>query len=299
MTEGLRIGIDIGGTKIAAIILDEAGTEQARCRVDMPHEYGATIENLVDAVSRLERQVGRSAHIGISMPGVINESGEPLLVANLPWLQGKPFQSDLEQVFGRPVNIGNDANCFALSEAVDGAASGANVVFGVILGTGVGGGVVVGGRVINGANGTAGEWGHNPLPWRLASDGAEIVCGCGQMGCIETWLNGAALSRDYLATARKSAAGKEIARLAEEDGDEPAREAIARYESRLARALSAAINFLDPDVVVLGGGLSAISSFYDRVPRLWSDHASSGAKATRLVAAAHGPDSGVRGAAWL
>ena len=298
MTEGLRIGIDIGGTKIVAIILDREGREQARSRMDMPHEYGATIANVSDAVSQIERQTGRAAHIGISMPGVIGEAGEPLLVANLPWLQGKPFRSDLEQVFDREVRIGNDANCFALSEAVDGAAAGANVVFGVILGTGVGGGVVVGGRVINGANGTAGEWGHNPLPWREASDGAEIACGCGQLGCIETWLNGAALSRDYLAAARKSAAGKEIASLAAA-GDEPARKAITRYESRLARALSAAINFLDPDVIVLGGGLSAISSLYESVPRLWSGYAASGAKATRLVAAMHGPDSGVRGAAWL
>lgn len=298
MTDDLRIGIDIGGTKIAAVILDEAGREQARYRVNTPYEYDATIEYIANAVSQLEHQAGRAGRIGISMPGIVNDDRELLLVTNLPWLQGKPFLRDLEQVFDRQIRIGNDANCFALSETVDGAASDAAVVFGVILGTGVGSGIVVNGQIVAGANGTAGEWGHNPLPWHEASDGAEIFCSCGQMGCIETWLNGAALSRDYHTIARTSLSGREIAQLANE-GDEPAREAIARYESRLARALSAAINFLDPDVIVLGGGLSEISSLYECVPLLWSHHASLGAKTTRLVAAAHGPDSGVRGAAWL
>jgi len=298
MTDDLRIGIDIGGTKIAAVILDKAGGEKARCRIDMPHDYDATIEELVNAVSQLERQAGHATHIGIGMPGIVNGGGEPLLVANLPWLHGTPFLRDLEQAFDRSVKISNDANCFTLSEALDGAAAGATVVFGVILGTGVGSGIVVDGRIVTGANGAAGEWGHIPLPWREPFDGAEIICGCGKIGCIETWLNGAALSRDYLASAHKFAAGKEIARLAN-DGDEAAREAISRYESRLARAFSAVINFLDPDVIVLGGGLSSISSFYKNVPRLWSEHTSSGAKSTRLVSAAHGPDSGVRGAAWL
>lgn len=298
MTDDLRIGIDIGGTKISAVILDESGEEKARCRVNMPHDYDSTVKELVNAVSQLELQAGRAMHIGISMPGVVNRGGEPLLVANLPWLHGKPFLQDLEQAFDRSVKIGNDANCFTLSEALDGAAVGATVVFGVILGTGVGSGIVVEGRILTGANGAAGEWGHMPLPWRETLDGTEIICGCGKIGCIETWLNGAALSRDYFDSARKLATGKEIARLANE-GNEAACEAISRYESRLARAFSAAINFLDPDVIVLGGGLSEISSFYKNIPRLWSEHSCSGGKSTRLVSAAHGPDSGVRGAARL
>jgi len=299
MTDGLRIGIDIGGTKIAAVILDEAGREQARYRISMPHDYGATVANVANVVYQLESQAGPAASIGISMPGVMNDSCDPLLVSNLPWLEGKPFSRDLEQALDRQIQFGNDANCFALSEAVDGAAAGAAVVFGVILGTGVGGGIVVDGKLMTGANGTAGEWGHNPLPWCEASDGAKIVCGCGQIGCIETWLNGAALSRDYHSMARKYLTGKEIVQLANK-GNALACKAISRYESRLARALSAAINFLDPDVIVLGGGLSTISSLYECVPQIWSRHASSGAaKATRLIAAAHGADSGVRGAAWL
>lgn len=295
---GMRIGVDIGGTKIFAVILDEKGREQARYRADIPRDYSATIKIISETVAQLESQARPAALIGISMPGVINGAGEPMLVANLPWLQGKPFRSDLERLFDRPVHISNDANCFALSEATDGAAVGATVVFGAILGTGVGAGLVVNGRVLAGANATAGEWGHNPLPWREASDGGEITCGCGQTGCIETWLNGAALSRDYLSLAGRQAKPEEISRLAGGD-DEHARRAIALYETRLARALAAAINFLDPDVIVLGGGLSAIPSLYTEVPRLWSRYTSSGAMATRLVEAKYGPHSGVRGAAWL
>jgi fructokinase len=295
---GMRIGIDIGGTKIAAVILDEQGREQARYRADIPRDYSATIGIISKTVAQLENESRPAAQIGISMPGVVDGAGEPILVANLPWLQGRPFRSDLEDLFERPVHIGNDANCFALSEATDGAAAGAAVVFGVILGTGVGGGLVVNGRLIVGANATAGEWGHNPLPWRMASDGDEITCGCGQIGCIETWLNGAALSRDYLSLAGRQAKPEEISRLAG-DGEQHARHAITLYETRLARALAAAINFLDPDVIVLGGGLSAIPSLYTEVSRLWSHYASSGTLATRLVEAKYGPDSGVRGAAWL
>jgi fructokinase len=298
MTEEMRIGIDIGGTKVAAVILDGKGREQGRCRNEVAPDYSATLESFAAVVAELERQAGAAGRVGISMPGVVNGAGEPQLVANLPWLQGKPFRGDLEQVLARPVAIGNDANCFALSEAVDGAARGAEVVFGVILGTGVGGGIVVRGRVVSGANGTAGEWGHNPLPWRDPSDGAETVCGCGQTGCIETWLNGGALARDYLALSGRAATAEEVSRQAE-GGDEAASRAIAQFESRLARALAGAINFLDPDVIVLGGGLSQISRLYENVPKHWPRHASSGAGSTRLVKAAHGPDSGVRGAAWL
>lgn len=294
----MRIGIDIGGSKIAAVILDREGREQARSRSEIPRDYDGTVEKISEAVAELEAQAQRAGRIGISMPGIVNGAGEPILVANLPWLQGKPFRSDLERRFDRPVRIGNDANCFALSEATDGAAAGAKVVFGVILGTGVGGGIIVDGRAVAGANATAGEWGHNPLPWRDASDGTEVACGCGQTGCIETWLNGAALARDYLSVTGREARPEEISRLAE-DEDAQALGALSRYETRLARALAAAINFIDPDVIVLGGGLSAIPSLYANVPRLWARHASSKGAATRLVEAEHGPDSGVRGAAWL
>ncbi len=294
----MRIGIDIGGTKIAAMILDGAGQEQARCRSDISHDYNGTVENISDTVSHLEERAGRAKRIGISMPGVVNRLGEPVLVANLPWLKDKPFRPDLERLFERPVHIGNDANCFALSEATDGSAAGARLVFGVILGTGVGGAIVVNGQIVTGANAIAGEWGHNPMPWRTPADGMGTQCGCGQTGCIETCLNGAALARDYQVLSGVEAKAKEISRLAEEK-DSAAQQAIAQYAERLARALSSAINFVDPDVIVLGGGLSEISALYDQVPRLWGRHTGTDPSATRLVKAAHGPESGMRGAAWL
>jgi fructokinase len=294
----MRIGIDIGGSKIAAMILDGAGQEQARCRSEITHDYDGTVDKISETVSQLEAQAGRADTIGISMPGVISRSGEPLMMSNLPWLRDKPFRHDLEQRFKRPVRIGNDANCFALSEATDGAAAGARLVFGVILGTGVGGAIVVNGNIVTGANASAGEWGHNSLPWRRGDEGVEIECGCGQIGCIETWLNGAALSREYAALSGKEAIAKDISDFADA-GDEAAQQVIARYAERLARALASAINFLDPDVIVLGGGLSEIVSLYDQVPKLWRAHTSSDASATLLVKAAHGPESGMRGAAWL
>jgi fructokinase len=294
----MRIGIDIGGTKIAAMILDGEGRERARFRREISRDYDGTVENISDTVSHLEEQAGRANRIGISMPGVVNRSGEPIMVANLPWLRDKPFRPDLERLFERPVHIGNDANCFALSEATDGSAAGAKLVFGVILGTGVGGAIVVNGQIVTGANAIAGEWGHNPLPWRTPEDGAETMCGCGQTGCIETWLNGAALSRDYQALSGSEAKAKDISRLAEEN-DASATQAISQYAERLARALASAINFFDPDIIVLGGGLSEISGLYDQVPELWGRHTSTKPAATRLVKAAHGPESGMRGAAWL
>ncbi len=294
----MRIGIDIGGTKIAAMILDGEGRERARFRSEISRDYNGTVENISDTVSHLEEHAGRANRIGISMPGVVNRSGEPVMVANLPWLRDKPFRPDLERLFERPVHIGNDANCFALSEATDGSAAGAKLVFGVILGTGVGGAIVVNGQIVTGANAIAGEWGHNPLPWRTPEDGAETMCGCGQIGCIETWLNGAALSRDYQALSGSEAKAKEISRLAEEN-DAAAKQAISQYAERLARALASAINFFDPDIIVLGGGLSEISGLYEQVPELWGRHTGTKPTATRLVKAAHGPESGMRGAAWL
>jgi fructokinase len=236
--------------------------------------------------------------VGIALPGMIGAAGELVRVVNLPWLEGMPLRADLERALGRPVALANDANCFALSEAIDGAAAGAAVVFGVILGTGVGGGIVVDRKVIAGANAIAGEWGHNPLPDAGVDAAAPQICGCGRVGCIETWLNGAALARDYCARSGRQASAAEVARLAA-TGDTAAKAVIARFEQRLAVALAGILNILDPDVVVLGGGLASIASLYARVPTLWRDLCVAPRPRTRLVRARFGPESGLRGAAWL
>jgi fructokinase len=294
----IRIGFDIGGSKLAAIALDGDGRELARARRDVPRTYAATIEAAEAAVADFERAHGPAAAVGIAMPGLIGKGGALLRVVNLPWLEGRPLRRDLARALARPVAIANDANCFALSEAIDGAAAGADVVFGAILGTGVGGGIVVGSRPLPGANAIAGEWGHNPLPATEATDDPPAVCGCGRTGCIETWLNGRALARDYRAIAGRELGAAEIARLAEE-GDVAAGSALARYQRRLATALAGVINLLDPDVIVVGGGLSAIRSLYAEVPKLWAPLIVAPAPRTRLVPARFGPESGLRGAAWL
>ena len=232
------------------------------------------------------------------MPGLIGADGALHRVVNLLWLERRPLRTDLAQALGMPVAIANDANCFALSEAIDGAAAGADVVFGATLGTGVGGGIVIGRRPLSGANAVAGEWGHNPLPEAHADDGPSIGCACGRTGCIETWLNGAALARDYRNVAGREVAAPEVARLAEQ-GEPDARTALARYQRRLAAALAGIINILDPDVIVLGGGLSSIGSLYAGVPKLWAPLVVAPDPKTRLVAARFGPESGLRGAAWL
>jgi fructokinase len=249
-------------------------------------------------VADFERGHGPAAAVGIAMPGLIGKGGALIRVVNLPWLEGRPLRTDLARRLGKPVAIANDANCFALSEAIDGAAAGAHVVFGVILGTGVGGAIVIDRKPLAGANAIAGEWGHNPLPGTDAADGPPAVCGCGRTGCIETWLNGRALARDYRALAGRELGGSEIARLAE-GGDVAAGSALARYQRRLASALAGVVNLLDPDVIVLGGGLSAIRSLYAEVPRLWAPLIVAPEPRTRLVPARFGPESGLRGAAWL
>jgi fructokinase len=293
----IRIGFDIGGSKLAALAMDQDGRELGRSRQDVPRSYAATIKTLRAIVASFERAHGPAGTVGIAMPGMIGASGEPIRVVNLPWLEGRPLGADLARALGRPVATANDANCFALSEAIDGAAAGAEVVFGAILGTGVGGGIVIAGRPLAGANAIAGEWGHNPLPAGDA-DGPPAVCGCGRTGCIETWLNGAALARDYREVAGSERGGPEIARLAEA-GDPAACRALARYQRRLAAALAGIVNLLDPDVIVLGGGLSAIASLYAEVPKLWAPLVVAPAPTTRLVPARFGPESGLRGAAWL
>ena len=294
----IRIGFDIGGSKLAAIALDAAGRELARTRREVPRSYAATVEAVGAAVRDFERAHGRAAAVGMGMPGMIDADGSVRRAVNLPWLQGRPLGGDLARALGRPVAIGNDANCFALSEAIDGAAAGAGVVFGAILGTGVGGAIVVDRRPLAGANAIAGEWGHNPLPGTDAADGAPAVCGCGRTGCIETWLNGAALARDYRNITGRAIGGPEIARLGEA-GDAAAGTALARYQRRLAIALAGIVNILDPDVIVLGGGLSAIASLYLEVPKLWAPMIVAPNPQTRLVPARFGPESGLRGAAWL
>ena len=282
----MRIGIDLGGTKIEAIAL-EGGREVLRKRVPTPRgDYAGTIA----AVASLVREMGEGT-VGVGIPGALSRVTGLVKNANSTWLIGKPLKEDLERATGREVRLENDANCFALSEATDGAGRGAGVVFGVILGTGVGGGVVVHGKVLTGPNAIAGEWGHNPLPAPEPEDLPLPGCYCGRSGCIETYLSGPGLARDYERASGKALAAEEIVSLQDE--------AVARYEKRLARALASVINVLDPDVIVLGGGMSNVGRLYTEVPRLWSEHVFSDHVATRLVRNAHGDSSGVRGAAWL
>jgi fructokinase len=282
----LRIGVDLGGTKIEAIGLD-GPREVFRKRIPAPRgDYAATIA----AIATLVREVGEGS-VGVGIPGAVSRVTGLVKNANSTWLIGKPLQQDLEKALGRPVRLENDANCFALSEATDGAGQGAAVVFGVILGTGVGGGVVVHGRVLPGVNAIAGEWGHNPLPLPRAEDLPLPPCYCGRLGCIETYLSGPGLSRDHEALTGARLKAEEIAALQGE--------ALKRYEERLARALASVINLLDPDVIVLGGGMSKVARLYTEVPRLWGRYVFSDHVATRLAPPTHGDSSGVRGAAWL
>jgi fructokinase len=287
MNNVTRIGIDLGGTKIEALALDPAGREVFRKRVPTPRgDYTATVA----AVKGLVQQIGEGT-VGIGIPGAESRATGLIKNANSTWLIGKPLAKDLEKALGRPVRLENDANCFALSEAVDGAGKGAAVVFGVILGTGVGGGIVVDGKVIRGANAIAGEWGHNPLPAPGAADLPHPECYCGRKGCIETYLSGPGLSRDHEARTGRRLKAEEIAALEDES--------LSRYEERLARSLAGVINVLDPDVIVLGGGMSNVARLYTEVPRLWGRHVFSDRVTTRLVPPVHGDSSGVRGAAWL
>jgi len=295
----IRIGIDLGGTKTEIIALDASGATLLRRREPTPvHDYDATLALLSRLVGDAEREFGARGTVGVGTPGAASPATGRLRNSNSVCLNGKPLRQDLERLLGRPVRIENDANCFALSEARDGAGQGAEVVFGAILGTGVGGGVVIGGRVLEGANRIAGEWGHNPLPWPQRDEQPGPLCYCGKTGCIETFLSGPGLARDHEhhAGARLDAAS--VVELAS-GGDAAAAGTLARYERRLARALASVINVLDPDVIVLGGGLSSIDRLYDTVPRLWGDWAFSDVTHTRLARNRHGDSSGVRGAAWL
>ena len=293
----MHIGFDIGGTKLAAIGLDDDGQERARYRRPVPRSFDGVVDAVADMVVELATAGVHAPGVGVSLPGIITRDGEISMIVNLPWLEGQPLRRTLEARLGCPVALANDANCFALSEATDGAAAGAEVVFGVILGTGVGGGLVVRGEALVGSNATAGEWGHNPWP---TPEGAGVPCACGRFaqGCVETWLNGAALTRDYAALGGGQATAAEIGARAAA-GEAMAADAVTRYAERLAQALAGVINLLDPDVIVLGGGLSEIAALYRLVPAAWGEHASVARPATRLVRARFGPESGLRGAAWL
>jgi fructokinase len=293
----LRIGIDLGGTKIEAIALDGT-TERLRRRVLAPRgDYDATIRAVADLVDSIESELGR-ATVGVGIPGAISAATGKVKNANSTWLIGHALDRDLERALGRQVRVTNDANCFALSEAADGAGQGANVVFGVIIGTGTGGGIVVNGSVVEGRNRIAGEWGHNPLPWPEDAEHPGPPCYCGRTGCIETFLSGTGLSAAYASIAGRQVDARDVAGLAEA-GEASANRALEIYESRLARAVASIINVLDPDVIVLGGGLSNINRLYRTVPALWTPFVFSDSVDTPLLAARHGDSSGVRGAAWL
>jgi fructokinase len=300
----LRVGIDLGGTKIEGIALD-GSRETARLRIETPRgDYRATIEAIAAMVASLERAAGGAgaATVGVGIPGAISPATGLVKNANSTWLIGQPLAVDLAARLGREVRIANDANCFAVSEAADGAAAGADVVFGVIVGTGTGAGVVVRGQVLTGPNAIAGEWGHNPLPWPTDAERPGPACYCGRSGCIETYLSGPALVADFSlhldTTRHRGLTPVQIDSMASE-GDGGAEAALQRYEERMARSLATVINVLDPDVIVLGGGLSNMTRLYDNVPRLWGRFVFADSVATRLVRAAHGASSGVRGAAWL
>ena len=294
----MRIGIDLGGTKIEAIALDPDGRERFRRRVACPRDdYRGTIEAIAGLVRDAEAQAGPGS-VGIGMPGAISPATGLVKNANSTWLNGQPLAEDLTERLGRPLRLANDANCLAVSEAADGAGARCAVVFGVIVGTGTGGGLAVNGRPIVGANAIAGEWGHNPMPWPEPDEWPGPPCYCGRTGCIETFLSGPGMAREHRALTGEAFDAAAIAARAS-DGDEAAGATLSRYESRLARALASVINIVDPDVIVLGGGLSNIERLYARVPALWEGFVFSDRVATRLARAVHGDSSGVRGAAWL
>ena len=295
----MRIGIDLGGTKIEGIALADDGRELDRRRVAAPRgNYDDSVRAIVDLVAAIESTTRQAGTVGIGIPGTTSPATGLIKNANSTWLNGRRLEDDLSRALARPVRLANDANCFALSEATDGAAAGAPVVFGVIIGTGTGGGVVVNGRIVVGANAIAGEWGHNPLPAPEGDERPGPPCYCGRSGCIETFLSGPALARDYIALGGPDLTAIEVAARADA-GDPRAAAALDRYERRFARAIATIVNVVDPDVIVLGGGLSNITRLYDRVPALWAPHVFSDHVSTKLVRAAHGDASGVRGAAWL
>lgn len=292
----MRIGVDLGGTKIEAVMLDNEGQQTWQRRIATPSgDYQATVAAIAGLVMQAEAEAGTHAMVGVGTPGAISLATGLMKNCNSTCLNGQPLLQDLERALDRPVRLANDANCFALSEATDGAAAGAEVVFGVIVGTGTGGGVVVRGHVLTGSNSIAGEWGHNPLPWPQPDELPGPACYCGKSGCIESYLSGPGFARDYAQHYGETLTAQELA----ERDDPRALQAWERYEDRMARALATVINILDPDIIVLGGGMSNVTRLYENVPRRWTRYVFSDAVRTKLVRAKFGDASGVRGAAWL
>lgn len=297
----MRIGIDLGGTKIECIALSDTGDELFRKRVNSPQgNYQNTLNAIVELIQDVEKSTQTTGTVGIGIPGTTSPQTGLVKNANSTWLIGQPLKADLETLLKRTVRIENDANCFVVSEATDGAAKNAEIVFGVIIGTGTGGGIFIRGQSIIGANAIAGEWGHNPLPWPSSNELPGRHCYCGKQGCIETWLSGTGFANNHkeLHQLEELVTAKEVVALANA-GDEKALASLERYEERLAKSLASIINIIDPNVIVLGGGMSNIQSLYENVPKLWGKYIFSDSVATKLVSPKHGDSSGVRGAAWL
>ena len=293
------IGIDLGGTKIEGIALSDAGKELFRHRISTPQgDYQGTLRSIADLINKIEVVVDEKGSIGICTPGAFSPATGLMRNSNSVCMNGKPVFTDLQQLLQREIRIANDANCFTLSEAIDGVAKDAAVVFGVIIGTGTGGGVVVDKKVLIGPNAIAGEWGHNPLPWPQDYELPGPECYCGKHGCIETWLSGPGIVRDHELHNNAFIDAEMLDNMAR-FGDEDAYETLQRYEDRMARSLAHVINILDPDVIVLGGGMGNIKRLYKNVPDIWGDYVFSDAVNTKLLAPLHGDSSGVRGAAWL
>ena len=295
----IRIGVDFGGSKIEAAALGADGAIAVRHRLPNPGAYDLALATVRTLVERVAAETGAGpVPVGVAIPGSVSPRTGLMRNANSQWLNGRPFGAHLAATLGREVRLENDANCFALSEAVDGAGAGAGVVFGGILGTGCGGGVIVGGKVIEGANGVAGEWGHTPLPWAGEGEHPGPACWCGRKGCMETWVSGTGFEADFVHAGGEPMDAQDIVAQAR-DGDAAAQAALTRYIDRLGRGLALVCDILDPDVIVLGGGMSNTDEIYDRVPEIVGRHAFSDVFVTRIVKAVHGDSSGVRGAAWL
>jgi fructokinase len=296
---GMRIGIDLGGTKIEALAIDNEGKELGRHRVDTPRsDYDATIKAMVGLVSRLEVETKSVGSVGLGFPGSISDITGLVKNSNSTWLNGRPLHRDLTSAMGREVRVANDANCLAVSEATDGAAAGRHIVFAVILGTGCGGGVAIDGHVHAGPNGVAGEWGHNPLPWQSPEEYPGPACYCGKRGCMEMWVSGTGIALDYKNATGRERTTREI--MADfEAGDTVSAAAVDRFEDRLTRGLAQVINILDPDVIVLGGGVSRVQHLYSAVPKKLAQYVFGGESSTPILQSMYGDSSGVRGAAWL
>ncbi|WP_338491572.1 fructokinase [Erwinia aphidicola] len=298
----MRIGIDLGGTKTEVIALSDHGEELFRYRVPTPRDdYDKTVENIIGLVKRAEQETGQQGSVGLGIPGTLSPFTRRVKNANSTWLNSQPLDKDLQQRLGREVRIANDANCLAVSEAVDGAAAGKQTVFAVIIGTGCGAGVALNGQAHSGGNGNAGEWGHNPLPWMDEDElryREEVPCYCGKQGCIETFISGTGFATDYQRLSGIDLKGAEIIKRLEQQ-DPVAELAMSRYEMRLAKSLAHVVNILDPDMIVLGGGMSNVERLYQTVPQLVKNWVFGGEFATPIRRAVHGDSSGVRGAAWL